>query len=190
MNYDFITTESHLRDFCAEFAGCDWIALDTEFISEGSYRPELCLIQVSTPKHLAVIDAIEVTDVLPFWQVVVDGEQETIVHAGRSEMRILPWPPPIGCQKTLSRRLQLAGRAGRHRISGSGYSTLVSKLLGESMDKHETRTDWRKRPLSKRQLDYAAEDVYYLSHVRDRIHARLVELGRLGWLEGGAAVVV
>ena len=50
----------------------------------------------------------------------------------------------------------------------AGYGTLVAKLLGESMQKHETRTDWRQRPLSKRQVEYAAEDVYYLSLVRDR----------------------
>ncbi len=180
MNYDFITTESHLREFCAELAASDWIALDTEFISEGSFRPELCLIQVSTPKHLAVIDAIEVTDVLPFWQVIVDGDRETIVHAGRSEMEFC-----LAATGRLPKKLfdaQLAaGLAGIEYPAG--YSTLVLKLLGESMDKHETRTDWRKRPLSKRQLDYAADDVYYLSLVRDRIHARLVELGRLGWLE-------
>ena len=65
----------------------------------------------------------------------------------------------------------------------AGYGTLVNRLLGESSEKHETRTDWRKRPLSKRQLDYAVQDVYYLGLMRDRIYARLQELGRLSWLE-------
>jgi ribonuclease D len=180
VNYDFITTESQLREFCDELAASGWIALDTEFVSEGSYRPELCLIQVGTPNRVAIIDTIELTDVLPFWQAVVDGEHETIVHAGRSEMEFC-----LAATGRLPKKLfdaQLAaGLAGIEYPAG--YSTLVSKLLGESMQKHETRTDWRKRPLSKRQLDYAAEDVYYLCPVRDRIHTLLVELGRLGWLE-------
>ncbi len=65
----------------------------------------------------------------------------------------------------------------------AGYATLVYKLLGESSQKQETRTDWRKRPLSKRQIDYAVQDVYYLGLIRDRVHARLEELGRLSWMK-------
>jgi ribonuclease D len=179
VDYDLITTESQLRELCAGLSGCAWIALDTEFVSEGSYRPELCLIQVSTPRRLAIIDSIEAGDMRPFWQAVVDDDQETIVHAGRSEMEFCL--AAVGRLPNQLFDVQLAaGLAGIEYPAG--YSTLVYKLLGESMQKHETRTDWRQRPLSKRQLDYAAEDAYYLSLVRDRIHARLTELGRLGWL--------
>ena len=161
--------------------------MDTEFVSEGSYRPELCLIQVGTPRRLAIIDAVVIGDAMgdaadgvqPFWQAVVDGGHETIVHAGRSEMEFCL--AAVGRLPTQLFDVQLAaGLAGIEYPAG--YSTLVYKLLGESMQKHETRTDWRKRPLSKRQLDYAAEDAYYLSLVRNRIHARLTVLGRLGWL--------
>ncbi len=187
MDYDLITTESQLREFCAGLADCAWIAVDTEFVSEGSYRPELCLIQVGTPRRLAIIDAVVIGDAMgdaadgvqPFWQAVVDGGHETIVHAGRSEMEFCL--AAVGRLPTQLFDVQLAaGLAGIEYPAG--YSTLVYKLLGESMQKHETRTDWRKRPLSKRQLDYAAEDAYYLSLVRNRIHARLTVLGRLGWL--------
>ncbi len=179
MDYDLITSEGELCEFCEGLADCAWIALDTEFVSEGSYRPELCLIQVATPKRLAVIEVPEAGDARPFWEAVVDGQQETIVHAGRSEMEFC-----LAAVGRLPRQLfdvQLAaGLAGIEYPAA--YGTLVYKLLGESMQKHETRTDWRKRPLSKRQLDYAAEDVCHLSLVRERIHARLTELGRLDWL--------
>lgn len=180
MDYDCITTESQLGEFCEGLAGCAWIALDTEFVSESTFRPELCLIQVSTPQRLAIIDVIVAGDVRPFWQAVVDGDHETIVHAGRSEMEFC-----LAAVQRLPKRLfdvQLAaGLAGFEYPAG--YSALVARLLGESSEKHETRTDWRKRPLSKRQLDYAAEDTFYLALIRDRIHAQLTELGRLGWLE-------
>ena len=180
MDYESITTESQLGEFCRQLAACPWIALDTEFVSENTYRPELCLIQVSTPRHLAMIDTMVVHDVRPFWQAVVDGDHETIVHAARGEMEF--------CLLAVDRLpknlfdVQLAaGLAGIEYPAG--YGTLVSKLLGESSQKQETRTDWRKRPLSKRQIDYAVQDVYYLGLIRNRVHARLEELGRLSWMK-------
>ncbi len=127
-----------------------------------------------------MIDVIAVRDVRPFWQAVVDGQHETIVHAGRGEMEF--------CLQAVDRLpkhlfdVQLAaGLAGIEYPAG--YATLVSRLLGESSQKQETRTDWRKRPLSKRQLDYAVLDVYYLGLMRDRLLARLQELGRLSWMK-------
>ena len=180
VKYEFLTTESQLGEFCEGLAACAWIALDTEFVSESTYRPELCLVQVSTPQRLAMIDTMVVQDVRPFWQAVVDGDHETIVHAARGEMEFcllavdqLP--------KNLFDVQLAAGLAGIEYPAG--YGTLVAKLLGESSEKHETRTDWRKRPLSQRQLDYAAEDVYYLGLIRDKLHSRLEELGRLHWLK-------
>ena len=86
MKYESITTDTQLGEFCEELGAFAWIALDTEFVSEHTYRPELCLIQVSTPRRLAMIDAMVVHDVRPFWQAVVDGDHETIVHAGRGEI--------------------------------------------------------------------------------------------------------
>jgi ribonuclease D len=180
VDYESITTDTRLGEFCEELAISPWIALDTEFVSEHTYRPDLCLIQVSTPGRLAMIDTIIVHDVRPFWQAVVDGNHETIVHAARGEMEF--------CLLAVDRLpknlfdVQLAaGLAGIEYPAG--YGTLVAKLLGESSQKQETRTDWRKRPLSKRQIDYAVRDVYYLGLIRDRLHARLEELGRLAWMK-------
>ena len=180
MDYESIATDSQLSEFCRQLAGCPWIALDTEFVSENTYRPELCLIQVSTPQHLAMIDAMVVHDVGPFWQAIVDGDHETIVHAARGEMEFCLLAVERLPKKLFDVQLA-AGLAGIEYPAG--YGTLVSKLLGESSEKHETRTDWRKRPLSKRQIDYAVQDVYYLGLIRDRVHARLEELGRLTWME-------
>ncbi|MGA2259316.1 MAG: ribonuclease D [Thermoguttaceae bacterium] len=180
MNYESITTGGQLGELCQELAACPWIALDTEFVSENTYRPELCLIQVSTPQRLAMIDTIVVQDVRPFWQAVVDGNHETIVHAARGEMEFC-----LLAVDQLPKRLfdvQLAaGLAGIEYPAG--YGTLVAKLLGESSQKQETRTDWRKRPLSKRQIDYAVQDVYYLGLIRDRTYALLEKLGRLPWMQ-------
>ncbi len=180
MDFESITTDSRLGEFCQQLAACPWIALDTEFVSENTYRPELCLIQVSTPQHLAMIDALVVHDVRPFWQVVVDGDHETIVHAARGEMEFCLLAVERLPKKLFDVQLA-AGLAGIEYPAG--YGTLVAKLLGESSQKQETRTDWRKRPLSKRQIDYAVQDVYYLGLIRDRVQARLAELGRLSWMK-------
>ena len=181
VNYDFITTESHLREFCAELAGCGWIALDTEFISEGSYRPELCLIQVGTPQAFGGhrCDRSE-------RRVCPSGKRSSRATRRRSSMPAAAkwssaWPRPSGCRKNSSTPSSPPGWPAssiRPATARSSPSCWASRWIST-----RPAPIGGKRPLSKRQLDYAAEDVYYLSLVRDRIHARLVELGRLGWLD-------
>ena len=180
VDYQNITTDVQLQDYCRELAGCDSIAIDTEFVSEHTYRPELCLIQVSAGGRLAVIDPQTVHDLQPFWQVVANGSHETIVHAGRGEMEFCLH----SVERLPTRLFDVQIAAGLVGIEyPAGYGTLITKLLGESSQKHETRTDWRRRPLSQRQVEYALEDAYYLPLIRDKLVAKLTELGRLGWMQ-------
>jgi ribonuclease D len=179
VTYDNITTDVQLREYCQSLAGCPSIAVDTEFVSEDTYRPELCLVQVSAGDREAVIDAVTISDMRPFWEALVSGDHETIVHAGRGEMEFCL--QSAGCLPKRLFDVQIA--AGLVGIEyPAGYGTLISKILGETSEKHETRTDWRRRPLSKRQIEYAVNDVYYLPLVRQKLHARLEELGRLDWI--------
>ena len=85
MNYDHITTDRQLADFCRDLADIPAIAFDTEFVSEHTYRPVLCLVQVAAAGRLAVIDSLAVRDMTPFWQLLATPGHETIVHAGREE---------------------------------------------------------------------------------------------------------
>ena len=180
MQHHDITTDEQLRQYCRKLAHAKAIAFDTEFVSEHTYRPVLCLIQVDADGELAAIDTMTVGDVTPFWEAIVAPGHETIVHAGRSEVEF--------CLLAIDRRpaqlldVQLAaGLAGAEYPASLG--TLISKFLGRTPPKHETRTDWRRRPLSKRQVEYALNDARYLPPLRDKICAKLTELGRLGWLE-------
>jgi ribonuclease D len=179
MHYEAITNDRQLRDYCGKLARCGSIAFDTEFVSEHTYRPVLCLVQVSAAGELAVIDALAIDDMTPFWETIAAPGHETIVHAGRSEVEF--------CLQAVGRvpagmfDVQIAaGLAGIEYPAGFG--TLVSKVLGEPARKHETRTDWRHRPLSQRQIEYALEDAHFLQPLRDALHANLNELGRLDWL--------
>ncbi len=180
MNGEFIDTQKALLDFCVAAKHVQYLAFDTEFVTEHSYRPELCLIQVAAGNRLAVIDPLAIEDVTPFWELLSSPGHETIVHAGREEFRF--------CRHAIGRRphalfdVQLAaGLVGLEYPAA--YGSLVSRLLRESLSKGETRTDWRRRPLSDSQIEYALLDVAYLEEMRHLLHQKLERLGRLSWLE-------
>lgn len=179
MSHLTITSDEHLAEFCTELAGQPWIAFDTEFVSERTYRPVLCLVQVATESAVAVIDALAVEDMTPFWEVVSAEGHETIVHAGRGEIEFCI--RAVGRQPVDLFDVQIA--AGLVGIEyPASYRTLLVKLLDEKPNKDETRTDWRRRPLSERQIRYAVDDVRHLVALRNAIAARLDELGRREWL--------
>ena len=178
--YENITTDRELQDFCGIIASAEIIAFDTEFVSEDTYTPELCLIQVAAGDRLAIIDPFEVQDLSPFWNLLVEPGRETLVHAGREEFRF--------CLRAAGKRphrwfdVQLAAGLIGMEYPAS-YGTLTQRLLGKSLSKDETRTDWRRRPLSPKQLEYALQDVADLQAMRNILHDRLQKLGRLSWLE-------
>ncbi|MCO6456603.1 MAG: ribonuclease D [Pirellulaceae bacterium] len=179
MQYQSITTDAELHEYCRHLAGADLIAFDTEFVSEDTFRPQLCLIQVAAAGGLAVIDSLAVSDLTPFWEVLARPGHETVVHAGREELRFSL--DAIGQRPHALFDVQLA--AGLIGLEyPASYATLVNRLLGKSVQKGETRTNWRARPLSSRQLDYALQDVIHLRDLRDELETRLARMNRRSWL--------
>jgi ribonuclease D len=178
--YQHITTAEQFAKFVDGLADAETIAFDTEFVSEHTYRSDLCLIQVAVGSDLAVIDPLAVGDVTAFWQAIAAGSHETIVHAGREEL--------VFCLAATGRRpsrlfdIQIAAGLVGYEYP-AGYGALMAKLLGERAQKGETRTDWRRRPLSRQQLEYALDDVRYLQAMRDRLHEKLAALGRVEWMQ-------
>ena len=179
MQYDHIQSDQHLRDFCDSIRSAQIVAFDTEFVSEDSYQPELCLIQLAAGGRLAIVDPYEARDLSPLWELLRTPGRETLVHAGREEFRFFlrfAGGPPAGWFD-----VQLA--AGLIGLEyPASYGTLSSRLIGKTIAKDETRTDWRKRPLTQRQLEYALLDVADLEAIRGVLHKRLSELGRLSWV--------
>lgn len=179
MRYQTITSQTELARFCESIPSGAAIAFDTEFVSEDRYRPLLCLGQVAVQGQLTLIDGLAIEDMTPFWQLLASEGHETIVHAGRQELCF--------CLHAIGQRpyrmfdTQIAaGLIGMEYPAA--YSTLSSRLLGETLGKGETRTNWRRRPLSRKQIDYALRDVLHLEKMRDILHAQLESLGRLDWL--------
>lgn len=180
MRYEHITTDQHLRDFCELIAPASIVAFDTEFVSEDSFRPELCLVQIAAGEHLAIVDPLEVPDLGPFWQLLSQPGKETVVHAGREEFRF--FLKHAGRRPTRWFDVQIAAGLIGMEYPAS-YGNLSSRLLNKTISKDETRTDWRRRPLTDRQLEYALLDVADLEAIRHELHRRLTKLGRQSWLE-------
>jgi ribonuclease D len=175
-----ITTAAGLEELVAHLRASGRFAFDTEFVSEETFEPVLCLVQVATRERLAAIDALAVRDLAPLWQLVIDPAVEVVMHAASEDLRICRFQTG-----TVPRRVydvQIA--AG---LVGFGYplslSNLVSQALRVVVAGGETRTDWRRRPLSPAQIRYALDDVRYLLDLADLISVQLAEWGRTGWAE-------
>ncbi|MDB4368501.1 imidazolonepropionase [bacterium] len=180
IEFEHITTDQGLIDFCEAVRGCEFIGFDTEFVSESRYRPQLCLVQVAADGRYAIIDTLAVKDISVFWDLLVEGDHVTVVHAAREEFMF--------CYRACGRRpkklfdVQLgAGMTGLEYPAS--YGNLVSRLLGSRVDKGETRTDWMRRPLSNRQIDYALSDVTHLKGLFDVVSTNLNKLNRMEWFE-------
>lgn len=154
------------------------IGFDTEFVGEDTYRPDLCLIQVSTAERLFVIDPFESGPLGSFWELLHDPKRTVIVHAGREEVRLSRFQsgrPPAALFD-----MQIA--AGLIGLTYPiGYAGLVQTVLGSRLNKGDTLSDWRRRPLSDSQIRYAYDDVRYLIPAYEKVHKRLTQYDRLGW---------
>ncbi len=180
MSYTEVTTARQLTAFCDELAQSPVIAFDTEFVSEHTYRSQLCLVQVATPGGLAVIDPLAAGSLTRFWEVLAKAGHQTIVHAGREELGFSL--TDVG--RTPADLIDVQIAAGL--VGGefpAGYGSLLGRMLNVSTQKGETRTDWRRRPLSRQQMEYALDDVRYLIPLRDKFIEKISSLGRLGWLQ-------
>ncbi|QDT75187.1 ribonuclease D [Lacipirellula limnantheis] len=174
-----VTRQRDLDDLSDRVAAAPIIGFDTEFVSEDTFHPELCLIQVVTPDEMAVVDP-QTVDVLPFWRAVAAREKTTVFHAGREELSFML--RAVGAVPQRSFDVQYAAGFCSNEFPAS-YGSVVGKFLGKQPMKGEQRTDWRRRPLTDAQINYALEDVRYLLPLFDRLTELLNKRGRLTWLK-------
>jgi ribonuclease D len=156
------------------------VAFDTEFVSEHTYRSQLCLIQVAAPGILAVIDTLKVRELDPFWRLLTEPDRTTVVHAGREEMGFILHA--IQARPARLFDVQVAAGLVDHDYP-AGYASIVRRFLNAQTNKGETRTDWRQRPLSAAQLDYALDDVRHLEQLWSKLAGKLEAAGRTAWMQ-------
>ena len=157
--------------------------LDTEFMSERTYWPQLCLVQVSWTGGVALVDPLA-CDVRAL-EAVLRSPATMITHAGASDLPILD--RAIGARPSSLFDVQLA--AGFVGLGLPSLGSLVSAVLGIRLDKSEQLADWSKRPLSDATKRYAAADVEHLFPLTRELQVRLQELGRVAWAESECEVL-
>jgi ribonuclease D len=162
------------------------VALDTEFVFERTYRPRLGIVQIAVAGEIALVDAVRIPDLSALGPLLADSGRRKLLHSGSGDVPILRRAGGAEMRGLLDTQIA-AAFAG---LGGSlSYAALVKALLGVELGKHETRTDWLRRPLSPDQLRYAGEDVEYLPAVAADLEERLRVLGRFEWaLEDSAAL--
>lgn len=176
-----IQTPTRLDESLAVLAADSFITLDTEFMRESTYYPQLCLVQAANSRTCELLDPLALPTLEPFLALLADRARTKILHAARQDLEVLglagdrPPPGPIFDTQIAAALLGLPAQIG--------YGDLVSRRLGISLTKGHARTDWTRRPLSDEQLAYAADDVRYLVPLYDDLRSALAAAGRLDWLD-------
>jgi len=176
----YIDTPSALEQLCQQLQNVPWIALDTEFLREKTYYPQLCLLQLGTDEITACIDPLKLPNLDPLLPLFDDPNITKIFHAASQDLEILfqlngRLPSPIF-------DTQIAAPLLGHNEQ-IGYANLVNEVLGVQLEKAHSRADWTRRPLPEAQLNYAADDVIYLGQIYTKLKQQLEQKDRLGWLD-------
>ena len=180
--HPLITTSEALADLCVRLSKADFVCVDTEFMRENTYWPELCLIQIADSNEAAAIDPLaKDLDMSPLLDLLVDNEDVLkVFHAGGQDVEIVynltgKTPHPI-----FDTQIAMMAVSQSEQI---GYSNLVESWLGLTIDKGARFTDWGRRPLTERQIEYAIGDVTHLAKIFPKLLQRLIKTGRGEWLD-------
>jgi ribonuclease D len=180
--HPLITDSAALAALCERLARSEFVCVDTEFMRENTYWPELCLVQIANSEEAAAVDPLaKGIDLTPLLDLLVDNEDVLkIFHAGGQDVEIVfnltgKTPHPI-----FDTQIAMMAVSQSEQI---GYSNLVESWLGISVDKGARFTDWSRRPLTERQIDYAIGDVTHLAKIFPKLLNRLKKTGRGVWLD-------
>jgi ribonuclease D len=178
---ELITDSSALAAFCARQTSADFVTVDTEFLRDKTYWPQLCVVQIAGPDEAAVIDALAPgLDLAPLQAMMANPDLLKVFHAARQDIEIFyhlsgSVPHPVFDTQVAA------------MVCGFGdavsYETLATKLANARIDKSSRYTDWAHRPLTERQLEYALADVTHLRIAYQKLRAQLDKSGRASWLE-------
>ena len=179
-NILFIDTPEKLQGFADDIASQEWLALDTEFLRERTYRPELCLLQIATPDVVACIDPLALDSIDPVLDIIYKPDVIKILHAASQDLEIFYWLRNEVPSNLFDTQIAAPLLGYQEQI---GYGNLVSEVLRVNLTKSHSRADWTRRPLPAQQLQYAADDVIYLARMYPVMRDKLTQLDRLQWLD-------
>jgi ribonuclease D len=178
-----ITKTEQLRTLCEKLRQHDYVTVDTEFMRDSTYWPQLCLVQLAGPdaedRGVAVDPLAEGIDLQPLFDLMQDESVIKVFHAARQDIEIFVHlngkvPHPVFDTQVAAMVLGYGDQVG--------YETLVNKVARKNIDKSMRFTDWSRRPLSDKQISYALSDVTHLRVIYESFRDRLEANGRSHWL--------
>ncbi|QQV75831.1 ribonuclease D [Sphingomonas aliaeris] len=180
--HPLITDSATLANLCARLSTADFVCVDTEFMRENTFWPELCLIQIADENEAAAIDPMAPgLDMKPLLDLMTENQEVLkVFHAGGQDLEIIynltgKTPYPLFDTQVAAMALGQGEQIG--------YSNLVDAYLGIVVDKGARFTDWSRRPLDARQIEYAIGDVTHLAAIFPKMLQRLRKTGRGAWLD-------
>jgi ribonuclease D len=182
-----IADSAALAEFCRNQMRADYVTVDTEFIRDNSYWPQLCVVQIAGPAEAALIDPlVPGMDLQPILELLANREVLKVFHAARQDVEIFfhltgRVPQPIFDTQVAAMVCGFGEQAS--------LETLAQRLAGISIDKSSRFTDWSHRPLSERQIRYALDDVVHLRPIYERLREQLEQNRRASWLEDEMALL-
>lgn len=177
---ELITTTRDLAAFTAKASQSDFVTIDTEFIRETTFWPELCLVQMAIPGEDALIDPLaDSMNLQPLWDLMADESVVKVFHAARQDIEIVYKMGGLIPHPVFDTQVAAMVCGFGDSIS---YDQLVNRITNAQIDKSSRFTDWRRRPLTDKQLAYALADVTHLIDVYEHLKSKLDESGRSHWL--------
>lgn len=178
----WISTTSELEKACQKLAQEDFVAVDTEFMRESTFWPQLCLVQAAGGKTEVLIDPLsDDLDLAPFFDLLKDKSVVKVFHACRQDLEIFFHqgdrliPSPLFDSQIAAMAIGLG--------DSISYDNLVKECLGIHLDKGSRFTDWSRRPLTDKQSSYALADVTHLRDLFPELRQKLADMNRLSWVD-------
>lgn len=179
--HPLITDTDSLAALCKRLADAPFVTVDSEFMRENTYYPDLCLVQVASPDEAAALDPkAPGLDLTPLLELLTKADVLKVFHAGGQDLEIIynltgTVPSPMFDTQVAAMALGMGEQVS--------YINLVAAMTGAKLDKGARFTDWARRPLDDRQLDYAIGDVTHLAELFPKMLDRLKRTGRGEWLD-------
>lgn len=179
MEFEYIQHEKKLRSFCKDTAKQVWLVLDTEFIREKTYYPNLCLIQIATDEKIVCIDTLKIDDLTPLKDLLFSPTIIKVFHAASQDLEILfnlfdDIPIPI-----FDTQIAASALGYGEQVS---YAHLVKEICNVILDKSLSRAAWNRRPLKDEEIQYAIDDVKYLAQIYQHLTKELETKNRTHWV--------
>jgi len=175
-----ITKTNELEQVCARLSETDFVCVDTEFMRESTFWPELCLIQMAGGDVEVIVDPLAANlDLESFFELMRNQNVTKVFHAARQDIEIIQYlseslPSPVFDTQIAAMVCGFGEQVG--------YADLIQKLLNIPIDKTSRYSDWRRRPLHEHQLTYALADVTHLAKAYPKLVEQINKAGRASWL--------